>query len=580
MSYEKVRMVSSTPFLRSARHLGITLSDGAKEICDNSIDANAHNIWVYITTKNNGKHRIIFRDDGCGIAQEYELRGKKYRGLEHVLSFGGRIAHEHRSFAIGRFGWGLSQTASSLSERTEVYTKTIKDANWRYSYYDYAELSDDDDCFVPSETLRNPPYVNQTKSGTVVILDDVSTDEFKQTGRIANMFKREFGRVYRKFLANGGNIQIIVEQEGKKPKLFDVELSDPLMMLPGSREYTKLGGPSKSYGVSTITLNGEMGLPEIKNPRTGGFSKIRINLVRLDVELVRKYVEGQGEAVIKSLATTSEVRDLGIGMRNQGFYLVRNGREISSALTLGIYARTTLHNWFRAEIEFEEEADELFNIQTNKSRFHLRPALEEAIQRKVGATITQIIKDHRKASNDLKKKRKNSRTAPSAAEMIAATVMPMLPKRKNISDEERLKAAELREQMVEEMIQKVRMNPDIDEEEKEEQINTIRNRFAFESPCRKMFDVIGTGEIYDVRHMADECDIIINTQTPFFERVYDKITSEPEMESLVDLFIFSMGYAEHLASDSTEGKAFWENARRQVSQIAYQFVGFMPDDSD
>ena len=176
MIYDKVRMVQSTPFLESARYLGITLADGAKEVCDNSIDANAHNIWVYIVTKKNGKHRIIFRDDGCGIAQEYEHKGKKYRGIEHVLSFGGRIAHEFRPFAIGRFGWGLSQTASSLSERTEVYTKTANDDQWRYSYYDYDELSADENCFVPDEVFRDPPYVSQTMTGTVVILDDVDTD--------------------------------------------------------------------------------------------------------------------------------------------------------------------------------------------------------------------------------------------------------------------------------------------------------------------------------------------------------------------------------------------------------------------
>ena len=241
-----------------------------------------------------------------GIAQEYELRGKKYRGLEHVLSFGGRIAHEHRPFAIGRFGWGLSQTASSLSERTEVYTRTANDANWRYSYYDYQELSEDEDCFVPSETLRDPPYIAQTLSGTVVILDDIKSDEFKQTTRMANMFKREFGRVYRKFISSGGSIKIIVEQEGKKAKNFDVEISDPLMILPGSREYQKLGGPSKSYGTSVITLDGTSGLPEIINKRTNGFSQIRINLARIDVELVRKYVENQGLTVQTSDAAEIE----------------------------------------------------------------------------------------------------------------------------------------------------------------------------------------------------------------------------------------------------------------------------------
>jgi hypothetical protein len=269
---------------------------------------------------------------------------------------------------------------------------------------------------------------------------------------------------------------------------------------------------------------------------------------------------------------------MGINMNNQGFCLVRNGREISSGLTLEIYQRTTLHNWFRGQIEFDEEADALFNIQTNKSRFSLRRGLQQTIADRCRSTITQITNDHRKASKDTQRKAKMSGVNPSPAEVIAAAVMPMLPRRKNISDAERKSAAQQREHMVAQMIEKVERNPDISVEEKAERITVIRNRFAFTSPCRKFLDVIGTGEIFDVRHMADECDIIINTATPFYDKVYEKITQEPEMESLVDLFLFSMGYSEHLASDSKEGKQFWVNARRQVSQIAYQFVALMPSD--
>lgn len=578
MNSERVRYVTTKHFLKSAQNLGITLEDGIKECVDNSIDANAHNIWIHLRTKPNGLHRISIIDDGCGIANEVNEGSKTYRGIEYILAFGGRIPHPHNPSGIGRFGWGLSQTASCVSKRTDVYTKTREDSNWRHSYYDFSELEDEEECFVPSEVIREPPILDAPSTGTIIILDEVGTDDFKQVSRMANMLKRELGRVYRKFLGTGGSIKLVIhKKEGQKPDLDTIEISDPLMAMPGSREYQKLGGPSISYGTSIIELTGKNDLPRILNKRTGEPSKIKISLVRLDVEAARKYVEKDGEEAVKSLALTSEIKELGIGMKNQGFYLVRNGREISNALTLNIYTRTTDHNWFRGQIEFDEEVDDLFNIQTNKSRFSLRLGLKNAIQNKVKATIRQIIQDHRSASLKLKKKKKASGVAPSPAEIVAAAVMPMLPKRKNVSDQERSDAAELRKDMIDNMIQKVQENPDISDEEKEEQINTIRNRFAFQSPCRKMFDVIGTGEIYGVRHMADECDIIINTQTPFFERVYDKITSEPEMESLVDLFLFSMGYAEHLAADSTQGKAFWENARRQVSQIAYQFVGFMPD---
>ena len=158
--------------------------------------------------------------------------------------------------------------------------------------------------------------------------------------------------------------------------------------------------------------------------------------------------------------------------------------------------------------------------------------------------------------------------------------MPLLPRRKNVSEAERQEATVKRNEIIQDLIREVKQNPELTEDEKEERIEVIRNRFEFTSPCRKFFDVIGTGEIFDVRHMADECDIIINKKTPFFKHVYERASQDPEMESLLDLMLFSMGYSEHLSADSPEQKKFWENARRQVSQIAYQFVGEMPEITD
>ena len=64
----------------------------------------------------------------------------------------------HKPPPIGKFGFGLSQTASCLSSRTEVYTKTDDDPQWRYSYYDFAELVDNE-CELPDETIRQPPWL-------------------------------------------------------------------------------------------------------------------------------------------------------------------------------------------------------------------------------------------------------------------------------------------------------------------------------------------------------------------------------------------------------------------------------------
>ena len=60
----------------------------------------------------------------------------------YILAYGGSIPHPGRelSRSIGKFRVGLSQTASCLSTRTEVYNKNSNDEEWRYGYYDFEEL--------------------------------------------------------------------------------------------------------------------------------------------------------------------------------------------------------------------------------------------------------------------------------------------------------------------------------------------------------------------------------------------------------------------------------------------------------
>ena len=67
----------------------------------------------------------------------------------------------------------------------------------------------------------------------------------------------------------------------------------------------------------------------------------------------------------------------------------------------------------------------------------------------------------------------------------------------------------------------------------------------------------------------------INSETPFYKNVYSQAAKKPELVDLLDLMIFSMGYAEHIQDVSSEAKSNWENARREVSGLASQMVGTM-----
>ena len=54
MEVRREQFISSKDFLKSARDLGITVEEGVYEILDNSLDADAYNIWINIEKKDNG----------------------------------------------------------------------------------------------------------------------------------------------------------------------------------------------------------------------------------------------------------------------------------------------------------------------------------------------------------------------------------------------------------------------------------------------------------------------------------------------------------------------------------------------
>ena len=60
--------------------------------------------------------------------------------------------------------------------------------------------------------------------------------------------------------------------------------------------------------------------------------------------------------------------------------------------------------------------------------------------------------------------------------------------------------------------------------------------------------------------------------------VYQRSTGYPEMQSLLDLMIFSLALGEANKYNSPEMKRFWEQSRRQISRISSILLGTMSFD--
>ena len=592
MEIRREQFVSSKDFLKSARDMGIGVEEGVYEIVDNALDAGAENIWIEIEKKDDGNFRFIFSDDGFGIPKEHtDDQGDTHQGIPYVLTYGGRIPNPHRPEPIGKFGFGLSQTASCLSSRTEVYTKADGDEQWRYSYYDFKELADSD-CILPIETFRQPPWLMLPDSGTIVVMENVDQADYIQPNAIVAMLLKNLGRVYRMFLANGCNITI---SHGKSEK--QVKISDPLVQLEDSLEVAALGGPSIDYGEVIITFDKSNPLGEIIDSETGEPAECAVVFKRLGIETVKTALN---LPLVGVVGNPKPMNKWNINAKGQGFSVLRNGREIRSGESLGLFTKSGKYNFFRAQIAFSEALDGLFNVRTNKSRFSIDVELRTLLKEQLTDKIESIQKDTQAESKQLNSKGKKG-TIP-VAEIIAADVKHMLSKPR-ISDAEREQGKQEVELKIAHIVAKVEqqsqatvkkaesllnmakehgeqsaiataeLNLKVTKEAAVKDVATIKQRFEFESNCRKFTDVVGTGGLFELKARGDHAWITINTATEFYSRVYSLAEKDANLESLLDLMIFSIAWSEHV--DNHDQKPNWEHIRREISAQAEIFVSSM-----
>ena len=393
------------------------------------------------------------------------------------------------------------------------------------------------------------------------------------------------------FLANGCKITV---SHGKTEK--QVRICDPLVQLEDSLEVAALGGPSIDYGEIVITFDKDNPLGEIIDSETDSPAECVVLFRRLGIETVRT-------ALNLPLVGSVQPKVMGkwnINPRGQGFSIIRNGREIRSGESLGLFTKHPEYNYFRGQVAFSEALDGLFNVRTNKSRFSIDTELRELFKERLGEKIS-TVKDDTKAESKRLNSKSNKGTIP-LAEIIAADVKHMLSKPR-ISDAEREKGKQEVKQKIASIVANVEekskatvkkaesllttakeigeksaiatavLNLQVTKEETTKDVETVKQRFAFESNCRKFTDVVGTGGLFELKSMSDDAWVTINTATEFYSRVYSLAEKDANLEKLLDLMIFSIAWSEHV--DSPDQKPNWEHIRREISSQAEIFVGSM-----
>ncbi len=493
-------------FIHSMRYQGIKDTEAIKELIDNSFDAHADNVNVDIWLEPSGSISIAIQDDGLGMDKTK---------LAHCLSFG--FTDNAPMFGrIGRFGFGMSTAILCKTKNAEVYSSKGHH-EYMGTYMDVDELSKAD-MMLPEPDYMNPfeKYGDRFKKfekGTIVVLLNCDRVDFKKPDTVIKHLKEDLGETYRYFIEKGKCIKVNNQK---------VEIVDPMMRMKEhkyrmmlleslkDKDLTEERGYSEAYG----TFPFEVDFVNDKGEKVTSTVTVKPYLLPI-------------EDIYRTAPTAiAAAKKYGIKSSKQGFYLMRNGRQIASGDTFNIYERHAALNYFRCEVEFNSELDEEFGIQTNKSRFNLSESIRDKIEDAVHPYLSITRRSYEKSE-----KKKSKIDTPGPAEVILKKNLAVIPE--YISRV----TPEVTEKAIKETIEEIKKNEKIDETEKVTKIETLEKAKEESLPYVFDYEYNPRGPIFNWDTKGTVTRIIINREHPFCKYYWDPSKDDQYQRALIKFLI-------------------------------------------
>lgn len=303
------------------------------ELVDNSFEARANNVSIRIEESDTHHGSVLtlsVEDDGAGIPPS---------ALSIALQFGGSTRFNSR-LGSGRFGMGLPNSSLSQARRVDVYSWTKPNDIW-WTYLDVDEITSGRIRQVPKpkrKKLKISQELLSPKHGTLLVWSKCDRIYYRTAKRLATRLSADLGRIFRYHLWDGKSLLV----NGEKVKAIDPLFVHAGKNLTGAEPY----GPPLRYEV------------EPPNPiATKKQAIITVKFVELPVEKWHAY-------------SNEEKRHFSISKR-AGVSILRASREIDYGwFFMGDKRKENYDDWWRCEVRFEPELDELFGVTHTKQGIH------------------------------------------------------------------------------------------------------------------------------------------------------------------------------------------------------------------
>jgi hypothetical protein len=467
--------------IESLRYLGYDNYHAIPDIVDNSVDAGAKTVKVMARTYK-GEPEIIIADDGGGMDEEI---------LDQAIRLGS-LVEKDASSDLGRFGMGLCTASLSICRQTTVLTKTqdgellkavndVDEVKRLNSFVSIFEKANDEDKTLFKEMM------NASASGTVVVLRKCDNLQNRNLTLFSRTLAKQMARIFRYFISAGLSLYV------NEQKLAAI---DPL-------EWENLRTEHFDDGEIEIRINDE--------------GKTVSDIIRVKLAILAESTEG--ESVIAQ------------NWKNQGFYVLRNNREVLDAVTLDFFTKHPDFNRFRGEIHFTGTLDKYMGVNFTKRDVAPHQSLWDQLNQYLGGQLRTIRSRVRKAQQ--------AETPADVADVHKSVQQEIQRKSKLLMTPKAPK--EQREPKKKRNGEKVKPeDPTYTREPRER-----RQPGGFAANC--LFETASMGEggvIYEAEQKGRTIIVRWNSDHPFYKRFVLENVQDKRIVAASDFLIYSLACAE------------------------------------
>ena len=365
------------------------IESAVSEIIDNSVEANAKNIFVILREGIAASGRKVvteigFLDNGDGMSTNV---------LGSCLGIGASTRQARKG--MGRFGVGLPQASLYACPEIEVYSWQNGIENAHKVYLDIDKIKDGEQTEIedPELTIIPEPYASYvhyqtlfeqydfSKSGTLVIWKKCDRVNPKTRGPLTERLEFSLGQKFRYFIHDGvSKIKIVCDEN--PDAAVDVAPNDPLFLMDDNCVLCKEDEPKKIYkpgqeiGIEAPfelytakgTGTGEVHIPIKYIDRSGNMAESSV-LVRFSIVKDKFYDE-------TAFPKGSNPGNYALGKhaaKMEGISVIRARREIDfRRFDFYNVINEPQHRWWGCEIIFDPELDEVFGVANNKQYVELK----------------------------------------------------------------------------------------------------------------------------------------------------------------------------------------------------------------